>query len=155
MTILSYSGYQGSIEYEDGQLVIQLLHVDDFITTACASAEQAEAAFHELVDDYLATCAETGRPPDKPYKGSLNIRMSPELHRQAAKAAAVAGISLNAWIVGACETALSRPPRGRTAAAGRDRVAPPRGTIVDLAALRQRNKQIFERERAYAGRHNG
>ena len=30
MTILSYKGYQGSIEYEDGQLVIQLLHIDDF-----------------------------------------------------------------------------------------------------------------------------
>ncbi len=107
MTILSYNGYQGSIEYEDGQLIIQLLHIDDFITTTCDSASQVEAAFHELVDDYLASCEETGRAPDKPYKGSLNVRMLPELHRRAAMAAASAGVSLNAWIVRACEAAMS------------------------------------------------
>ena len=150
MTILSYKGYQGSIEYEDGQLIIQLLHIDDFVTTACNSAEHAEATFQELVDDYLATCAETGRAPDKPYKGSLNIRMSPELHRRAAMAAASAGISLNAWIVGACETALSKPrdTKHRAAPAESDRFARPPGNIVVLADLRRRNKQSFERMRA-------
>jgi predicted HicB family RNase H-like nuclease len=107
MTILNYNGYQGSIEYEDGQLIIQLLHIDDFITTTCDSAGQAEPAFHELVDDYLMTCEETGRAPDKPFKGSLNIRMLPELHRRAAMAATSAGVSLNAWIVRACEAAIS------------------------------------------------
>jgi predicted HicB family RNase H-like nuclease len=116
MTILSYKGYQGSIEYEDGQLIIQLLHIDDFITTTCDSAGQAETAFQELVDDYLVTCEETGRAPKKPYKGSLNIRMLPELHRHAAMAAASAGISLNAWIVRACEAAMSAPSRGVGAA---------------------------------------
>ena len=157
MTILSYKGYQGSIEYEDGQLVIQLLHIDDFVTTICNSAEDAEALFHELVDDYLATCAETGRAPDKPYKGSLNIRMSAELHRRAAMAATSVGRSLNAWIVSACETALSKPhdTKHRTAPAETGRSAPPRSNIVDLAALRRRNKQIFEREQAYAGGPNG
>ena len=109
MTILSYKGYQGSIEYEDGQLVIQLLHIDDSITTTCESAEEVQAAFHELVDDYLATCQETGRAPNKPYKGSLNIRMPPELHRRVAMAAVSAHISLNAWIVHACEANLSAP----------------------------------------------
>jgi len=112
MTILSYKGHQWSIEYEDGQLVIQLLHIDDFISATCESAAQAEADLHELVDDYLATCEETGRAPDKPYKGSLNIRMQPELHRRAAMAAAAAGVSLNAWIVRACEAAMSAQSRG-------------------------------------------
>src|SRR5215831_11794907 len=107
MTVLTYKGYQGLIQYEDGQLIIQLLHIDDFISSTCDAAGEAEAAFHELVDDYLATCEETGRPPDKPYKGSLNIRMSPELHRRAAMAATVADVSLNAWILRACEAAMS------------------------------------------------
>ncbi len=113
VTILYYKSYQGSIEYEDGQLIIQLLHIDDFITTTCDSAGQAEVAFHELVEDYLATCEETGRAPDKPYKGSLNIRMPPELHRRAAMAAASAGVSLNAWIVRVCEAAVSASALGR------------------------------------------
>jgi predicted HicB family RNase H-like nuclease len=107
MTILNYRGYQGSVEYEDKQLVIQLLHIDDFITTVCDSAAQAEDAFHELVDDYLETCEETGQAPNKPYKGSLNVRMQPRLHRHLAMAATSAGVSLNAWIVRACETAIA------------------------------------------------
>jgi predicted HicB family RNase H-like nuclease len=115
MTILDYKGYQGAIEYEDGQLVIQLLHIDDFITTTCEAAGEAEAAFHELVNDYLATCQETGRAPNKPYKGSLNIRMSPELHRRVAMAAASAHVSLNAWIVRACEANLSAPSQSSEA----------------------------------------
>jgi predicted HicB family RNase H-like nuclease len=110
MTIHSYKDYQGSIEYEDAQIVIQLLHIDDFITTTCDSAASAESAFRELVDDYLATCEETGRPPNKPYKGSLNIRMPAALHRRVAMAATAAGVSLNAWIVRVCEAALSALP---------------------------------------------
>lgn len=119
---LSYRGYQGTVEYEDGQLVIQLLHIGDFISTTCTSAAEVETAFHELVDDYLVTCEETGRPPDKPYKGSLNIRMQPSLHRRLAMAATAAEMSLNAWIVRACEAAMSAPPQspGATSIARQD-----------------------------------
>ena len=168
MTTLNYHGYQGSIEYEDGQLIIQLLHIDDFITTICDSAGQAEAAFHELVDDYLATCEETGRAPEKPFKGSLNIRMLPELHRRAAMAAASAAVSLNAWIVRACEAAISAsaPPQSiegdskyrsaehavglmsqpgytkqRAALPKSDRLDYPHSKIVDLQEIKRRNKQ--------------
>lgn len=57
MTILCYNGYQGSVTYESGTLVIQVLHIDDLITTECGDASEAENAFRELVDDYIATCA--------------------------------------------------------------------------------------------------
>ncbi len=30
------------------------------------------SAFRESVDDYLATCRQNGRDPDKPFKGTLN-----------------------------------------------------------------------------------
>ncbi|MFR8178382.1 MAG: type II toxin-antitoxin system HicB family antitoxin [Christensenellales bacterium] len=40
--------------------------------------------FHDAVDAYLNLCAEEGTPPEKAYKGSFNIRISPELHRRAA-----------------------------------------------------------------------
>ena len=167
MTILSYEGYQGSIEYEDGQLVIQVLHIDDFITTTCDSATKTEATFHELVDDYLATCKETGRAPDKPYKGSLNIRMPAELHRLIAMTATVAGVSLNAWIVRACQAAISAPSQKFVAGAKHPsaehamvfKLGNSTGTItfpeskcldsssdniVDLSELKQINKRRFE-----------
>jgi predicted HicB family RNase H-like nuclease len=107
MTILTYNGYQASIDYEDGHLVIQLLHIDDFISTTCDDAREVEETFHKLVDEYLETCRQLGREPKKPYKGSLNIRMPPELHRCIAMAASSARVSLNAWIVAACQEKLA------------------------------------------------
>lgn len=65
MTILVHNGYQGSIEYEDGHIVIQLLHIDDFVSTSCDDAKAVEFAFHSLVDEYLETCNTLGKEPDK------------------------------------------------------------------------------------------
>ena len=107
MTILTYNGYQASVDYEDGHLVIQLLHIDDFISDTCDDAREVEETFHKLVDEYLETCRQLGREPKKPYKGSLNIRMPPELHRRTAMAANSAKVSLNAWIVTACQEKLT------------------------------------------------
>lgn len=98
MTTLRYKDYQGSVTYEDGTLVLQILHIDDFITTECDSAGDVQKAFEALVDDYLATCAEVGKEPNRPFKGSFNVRVTPDLHRRAAMAAADEGLSLNAWV---------------------------------------------------------
>ncbi len=98
MTTLRYKDYQGSVTYEDGTLVLQILHIGDFITAECDSAADAPKAFEALVDDYLATCAQVGKEPNRPFKGSFNVRVSPDLHRRAAMAAADEGLSLNAWV---------------------------------------------------------
>jgi predicted HicB family RNase H-like nuclease len=98
MTTLRYKDYQGSVTYEDGTLVLQILHIDDFITTECDSAADVQTAFEALVNDYLAACAEVGKEPNRPFKGSFNVRVSPDLHRRAAMAAADEGLSLNAWV---------------------------------------------------------
>lgn len=114
MTTLTHRGYQGAVEYEDGTIVIQLLHIEDFITATCDSAKEVDAVFKELVDDYLATCAELGKEPNKPYKGSLNIRMEPEFHREIAMAAVSAGVSLNTWIVSALQRSLLEGEKAET-----------------------------------------
>lgn len=98
MTTLRYKDYQGSVAYEDGTLLLQILHINDFITTECDRAADAQKAFEALVDDYLATCAQVGKEPNRPFKGSFNVRVSPDLHRRAAIAAAEHGLSLNAWV---------------------------------------------------------
>jgi predicted HicB family RNase H-like nuclease len=108
MSALRYKDFQGSVEYEDGRLIIRILHIDDFITTEIDSASGAQAAFAELVEDYLATCAELGKEPCKPFKGSFNVRVTPELHRQAAMAAAELRESMNAWISKAMEARIER-----------------------------------------------
>jgi predicted HicB family RNase H-like nuclease len=106
MNLLRYKDYQGSVQFEDGRLVIQVLHIDDFITAECNSASAVQSVFEELVDDYLETCAELKKEPSKPFKGSLNIRMPPALHRRAALAAAEGGESINALITRALHAYL-------------------------------------------------
>ena len=42
---------------------------------------QLKREFQISVDDYLAFCDERGKEPNKPFKGSFNVRTGPELHR--------------------------------------------------------------------------
>jgi predicted HicB family RNase H-like nuclease len=106
MNVLQYQDYQGEVTFDTDRLVIRILHIDDFITTEVDSASQAQAAFEELVDDYIASCAELGKQPCKPFKGSFNVRMTPKLHKQAAFAAAAEGATLNSFVVLAIEQKL-------------------------------------------------
>src|SRR4051812_47781039 len=114
MTTLRYKDYQGSVEFEDGSLVIQVLHINDIVTTSVDRADAAQATFEELVDDYLATCKELGKEPNKPFKGSFNVRVSPELHRQIAMAAADLGQTMNSWVEKALETRMERQRTHKT-----------------------------------------
>ena len=54
--------------------------------------------FHSAVDSYLETCAAEGIEPEKAYKGRFNVRISPELHKQAAITAAARQMSLNSFV---------------------------------------------------------
>ena len=97
-----------AVTFADGTLIIQILHIDDLITTECESASQAQAAFEELVDGYIRTCAELNKPPSKPFKGSFNVRVSPELHRAIAMQASENGETMNAWVESALKEKVER-----------------------------------------------
>ncbi len=43
--------------------------------------------------------SQRGAAPEKPYSGTLSLRISPELHRRIAEQAAKAGESINRFIV--------------------------------------------------------
>jgi predicted HicB family RNase H-like nuclease len=119
MSTLHYKDYQGSVSFEDGRLVIQILHIEDSISAACNLASEAQATFENLVDDYIETCRAVGKEPAKPFRGTFNVRIGPDLHRRAAIAAADAGETLNAWVAGAAQQRLRRShPRGRTGGKG-------------------------------------
>ena len=51
-----------------------------------------------MIDEYLADCGERNVEPEQPYKGTFNIRISPELHRNIALYAMEHGKSLNAAV---------------------------------------------------------
>lgn len=54
--------------------------------------------FHASIDDYLELCREIGKEPNREYRGTFNIRVPVELHREAAMEAEAKGISLNQFV---------------------------------------------------------
>ncbi|MCO6177567.1 type II toxin-antitoxin system HicB family antitoxin [Ciceribacter sp. RN22] len=122
MKTITYKGYQASVEFDDGALFVKVLHIDDVLVAECDRASEAEAVARDLIDAYLADCEEEGREPAKPYRGSFNVRVTPDLHKRAAMNAAEEGISLNSWIGDAIQQKLEhagRPDRAEGTASGR------------------------------------
>lgn len=73
------------------------------------TATEIDAAFKEAVDDYIGACTVRNIEPEKPFKGSLNIRIGRELHERAALVAKEIGCSsLNEFIKQALDHEIKR-----------------------------------------------
>jgi len=98
--MLKYKEFYGSVEYSaiDECFFGKIIGTTDLVTFEGNSVDELKNAFTEAVEDYLCLCKEAGREPQKSYKGSFNIRISPDLHRAAAIIASKEGISLNAFV---------------------------------------------------------
>ena len=104
--MLEYKGYNGTVEYSDADKILygKVLGVKGYMSYIGDSLESLRKDFEEMIDDYLEECAEDGVKPQKPYKGSFNVRISPELHRTIALYSASRGQTLNSTV----EEALKR-----------------------------------------------
>ena len=100
MKNLEYKGYTGSIEYskEDGHLYGKVLGIKGLISYEGATGKKLEADFMDAIDTYLADCKQDRVAPEKPFKGSFNVRISPKLHRKAALLAMEEKTSLNGFV---------------------------------------------------------
>ena len=98
--IMEYQGYVGSVEFsqEDNLFYGKVMGIRSLISYESTSAKELVEAFHHAVEDYLLLCKETGQAPEKAYKGSFNVRISPELHQKAAVYAATHQMSLNRFV---------------------------------------------------------
>ena len=107
MNTLNYKEYVGSISYsaEDEVFYGKIEHINDLITFESDNAHDLKIAFQEAVDDYLAFCQENNTIPEKPFKGSFNVRIKPELHKRIFRKANQQGISLNKFIEKTLEAA--------------------------------------------------
>jgi len=97
MTYLKYKGYHGTIEaqLEYNTLFGQIAFIRDLVTYEATTLKELENEFHISVEAYLEDCAELGKTPDKSFKGSFNVRIGSELHRDAMMQAQKQGINLN------------------------------------------------------------
>lgn len=106
--LLHYKGYSAKPEYsvDDRTFYGVILGISDLVDFASDRADELENEFHRAVDDYLDFCREIGKEPQKEYKGTFNVRVSPELHRQAAMRAEEENVSLNRFVENALRNAL-------------------------------------------------
>ena len=106
---MEYKGYLGSVEFseEDTLFFGKVLGVRALISYEGESARELVEDFHNAVDDYLELCAKEGLAPEKAYKGSFNVRISPELHKRAVAAATAKQMSLNSFVESSIERAVS------------------------------------------------
>jgi predicted HicB family RNase H-like nuclease len=97
---MQYKDYHAAIHFssEDEIFYGKIAGINDLISFEGESVKELKKAFHEAVDDYLETCKRQKKNPDKPFKGSFNIRIPPDLHRRAAMLAAITHVSLNDFV---------------------------------------------------------
>jgi len=107
--IIQYKDYYASVHFSAADDVFhgKILGVNDLISFEGTSVPELKAGFKEAIDDYLQTCLQMGKAPDKTYKGTFNVRVSPELHQQASLFAAVNNITLNEFVKTALAYALN------------------------------------------------
>ena len=100
MKNLEYKGYTGSIEYssEDRLLYGKVLGIRGLVSYEGDTGVDLEKDFHEAIDVYLGDCKSQDVEPEKPFKGSFNVRISPSLHQKAALLAKEAKVSLNNFV---------------------------------------------------------
>ncbi len=115
MSVFRHKGFIGSIEAdpENKCLYGKLLYVNDLITYEATTVAKLEVEFKKAISDYLETCKSLNREPMKPFKGSLNVRIGPDLHKEAASHATINGVTLNEYIKSAVQKQIKREERRR------------------------------------------
>ena len=98
--LLTYKGFIGSVHFsaEDEVFFGKVEGINDLITFEGDSVTELKRAFHYVVDEHIKDCAKENVPVEKSYKGSFNLRLTPDLHRRAAIAAKSQGSTLNAFV---------------------------------------------------------
>lgn len=98
--LLLYKNYNGTVEYssEDECLFGKVVGIKSLLSYEGNSIQELEQDFRNVIDEYLNDCEEKNVQPEQSYKGTFNVRISPELHRNIAIYAIEHGKCLNAAV---------------------------------------------------------
>ncbi len=110
MSVMHYKGFYARVEFDDddGIFIGHIAGINDVVGFHADNVADLKSAFHEAVDDYVATCQKIGKPAEKSFSGNMMLRVDPALHAKAALAAELAGKSLNQWGEDAVAEAVER-----------------------------------------------
>lgn len=114
--VMQYKEYIATLHFssEDEVFHGKVVGINDLIVFEGASVKELKRAFKEAIEDYLETCKALKKSPDKTYKGSFNVRISSDLHREAAIFAAIKNMTLNDFVKNAIKFALSKSGKGES-----------------------------------------
>lgn len=93
--MMKYKGYYGSVNFDSEDLIFygKLEFIHALISFEGETAKEIDHAFKEAVNDYINICAEREIEPEKPFKGSLNVRIGRDRHEKSAIIAKEIGCS--------------------------------------------------------------
>ncbi len=105
MTTMTYDDYVARVELDEdaGLFHGEVINTRDVLTFQGRTLDELKAAFADTVADYVEWCRERGKEPERPCSGNFTVRVSPELHRRIAAAAAREGKSVDAFIAATLE----------------------------------------------------
>lgn len=97
---IEYRGYIGSVEFSEEDKIFfgSVQGIRSLILYEGTNVDELLNDFHSCVDEYILECEQKGVAPEVAYKGSLNVRLGPDLHKRAAIYAMSKQQSLNSFI---------------------------------------------------------
>jgi predicted HicB family RNase H-like nuclease len=103
--LMRYKGFLGSVYFspEDDCFHGRIEGIDDLVSFEGRSVDELKKSFREAVEDYLELCRTVGKNAARSYRGTFNVRISPELHKKAVRKSISEGISLNRLVRRALE----------------------------------------------------
>ena len=109
MDLLKYKDYEGTAELDMTRGVCRgkILFINDLVTYEAAQPSELQKEFEAAVDDYVETCEDLGREPQKSLKGQFNVRIPQELHKAAVLRSVTDSVSLNDVVVRALDAYIN------------------------------------------------
>jgi len=107
--VLNYKGFIGSVHFsaDDNVFFGKLEGINDLVTFEGETVKELTDAFHYVVDEHIKDCEKENIAAEKSYKGSFNVRLTPELHRRIAISAKMRGESINKFVLEALSQSVS------------------------------------------------
>ena len=114
--IIEYKDYTGTVHFnaEDKIFHGKIFGINDLVTFEVETVDVLINSFYEAVDDYILTCNQIKKKPEKSFKGSFNVRVPSEVHKDVTLLAIKENISLNEFVKRVLTFAVNNPDKINT-----------------------------------------
>ncbi len=82
--MIEYKDYHGSVHFDADERIFhgKIEFIRDLVSYEARDADSLIKEFQNAVDSYLNLCTSANKQPDKPFKGTFNVRIGSVLHKE-------------------------------------------------------------------------